>query len=75
MLRIVADVGATTIFVTHNINEAIFLSDQVFVMTSRPGKIAKIVDIPLERPRDLHMQVTPEFNALVEEVRDALGAF
>jgi NitT/TauT family transport system ATP-binding protein len=75
LLRIVADVGATTIFVTHNINEAIFLSDQVFVMTSRPGKIAKIVDIPLERPRDLHMQVTPEFNALVEDVREALGAF
>lgn len=75
LLRIVADVGATTIFVTHNINEAIFLSDQVFVMTSRPGKIAKIVDTPLERPRDLHMQVTPEFNALVEDVREALGAF
>ncbi len=75
LLRIVADVGATTIFVTHNINEAIFLSDQVFVMTSRPGRIAKIVDIPLPRPRDLHMQVTPEFNALVEEVREALGAF
>jgi NitT/TauT family transport system ATP-binding protein len=75
LLRIVADVGATTIFVTHNINEAIFLSDQVFVMTSRPGKIAKIVDIPLERPRDLHMQITPEFNALVEDVREALGAF
>lgn len=75
LLRIVADVGATTIFVTHNINEAIFLSDQVFVMTSRPGRIAKIIDIPLDRPRNLHMQLTPEFNAFVEEVRDTLGAF
>ncbi|PQO22155.1 ABC transporter ATP-binding protein [Rhodobacteraceae bacterium WD3A24] len=75
LMRIQADVGATTLFVTHNISEAIFLADEVFVMTSRPGRIAKVVDVNLPRPRTLKMQVEAEFNHLVEEVREALGAF
>jgi NitT/TauT family transport system ATP-binding protein len=74
LMRIVAEVGATTIFVTHNISEAIFLADQVFVMTSRPGRVAKIVDVDLERPRPLSIQTSPEFNRLVEDVRVTLGA-
>ncbi len=73
LLRIVGELGATTIFVTHNIAEAIFLADQVFVMTPRPGRIARIVDVPLERPRRLALQTTPEFNRLVVEVRETLG--
>ena len=73
LLRIVAEVGATTIFVTHNIAEAIFLADEVYVMTPRPGQIAKIIDVPFERPRELTIQTSPEFNLLVEEARDVLG--
>lgn len=74
LLRIVAEVKATTIFVTHNIAEAIFLADVVYVMTPRPGQIAKIVQVTLPRPRSLAIQTSPEFNALVAEVRDTLGA-
>ncbi len=73
LLRIVAEVGATTIFVTHNIAEAIFLADEVYVMTPRPGRIAKVIDVPFERPRELAIQTSPEFNHLVEEARDVLG--
>ncbi len=73
LMRIVAEVKATTLFVTHNISEAIFLADQVFVMSSRPGRIAAIVDVPLERPRSLSIQTSPEFNALVAQARDILG--
>lgn len=73
LMRIVAEVQATTLFVTHNIAEAIFLADQVFVMTPRPGQIAKIIDIPFERPRPLSIQTSPEFNSFVAEVRDVLG--
>ena len=72
-MRIVEEVGATTIFVTHNIAEAIFLADQVVVMTSRPGRMAKIVDVDLERPRSLSLQTSVAFNKLVEEVRETLG--
>ncbi|MGI9436921.1 MAG: ABC transporter ATP-binding protein [Geminicoccaceae bacterium] len=74
LMRIVGEVGATTLFVTHNIAEAIFLADQVIVMTPRPGRIAAIVDVPLERPRPLSIQTSHEFNQLAARVRDILGA-
>ncbi|MGI9417448.1 MAG: ABC transporter ATP-binding protein [Geminicoccaceae bacterium] len=73
LMRIVSEVGATALFVTHNIAEAIFLADQVFVMTPRPGRIADIVDVPLERPRPLSIQTSHEFNELAARVRDILG--
>ncbi len=73
LMRIVGEVHATTIFVTHNIAEAIYLADQVFVMTPRPGRLAAIVDVPFERPRPLSLQTSPEFNALVAQVRGILG--
>jgi NitT/TauT family transport system ATP-binding protein len=73
LLRIVAEVRATTLFVTHNIAEAIFLADHVMVMTPHPGRLAAVVDVPLGRPREIELQQTPEFNALVSEVRGILG--
>ena len=73
LLRIVAEVRATTLFVTHNIAEAIFLADHVMVMTPRPGRLAGVVDVPFARPREIELQQTPEFNALVSEVRGILG--
>ncbi|MCS0504277.1 ABC transporter ATP-binding protein [Ancylobacter mangrovi] len=73
LMRIVEDVDATVLFVTHNIAEAIFLADQVMVMTPRPGRLARIVDVPFERPRGVELMQTPEFNGLVGEVRSILG--
>lgn len=73
LARITQEVSATTLFVTHNIGEAIFLADRVFVMTPRPGQIARVVDVNLPRPRDPSIQVSPEFNELVAEVRAILG--
>ena len=73
LLRIVAEVHATTLFVTHNIAEAIFLADHVMVMTPHPGRLAAVVDVPFARPRRIELQQTPEFNALVAEVRGVLG--
>ena len=71
--RIVGELKATTLFVTHNIQEAIFLADRVLVMTHRPGRIAKIIDVEFERPRDISIQTSRDFNIIVEEVRDTLG--
>jgi len=73
LLRLVAQFNATTLFVTHNIIEAIFLADQVHVMTPRPGRLARIIDVPFARPRDISLLVTPEFNEIVAEVREVLG--
>ncbi len=73
LMRIVAEVNATTLFVTHNIGEAIYLADRVFVMTPRPGRIAGIVEVPFERPRPPSIQQEAEFNALVSRVRQTFG--
>ena len=58
----------TVLFVTHSINEAVFLSDRVFVMSARPGKITASIDIDLPKPRGLHIRQSQEFAAYVGEV-------
>jgi ABC-type nitrate/sulfonate/bicarbonate transport system ATPase subunit len=51
LLQIWADFNKTVVFVTHDVEEAVYLSDQVVVMTPRPGRIKAVVDIPIARPR------------------------
>ena len=64
----------TVMFVTHDIDEAVFLSDRVLVMTSRPGKIKEAIPIEIERPRRFEVFSTPEFfeykGKLLESVRE-----
>jgi len=59
----------TVLFVTHSIQEAIFLSDRVVVMSPGPGRVTRIVPIDLPRPRPLSIQGTPEFAACVTQLR------
>jgi len=54
----------SVLFVTHDIDEAIFLSDRVYCMTARPGSIKAEISIPLERPRQQSMMMSSEFLAL-----------
>jgi NitT/TauT family transport system ATP-binding protein len=59
----------TIFFVTHDLNEAITLSDQVVVMTRRPGRIKQVFDIPLTRPRDVFtIHETPEFHDIYRQI-------
>lgn len=73
LLRIQSEVEATVMFVTHNITEAVFLADQVLVMTPRPGRLAGVVEVPFDRPRSIDLLRTPEFNDLAFKVRGLLG--
>jgi NitT/TauT family transport system ATP-binding protein len=57
----------TILFVTHDVEEAIFLSDRVFVMTARPGNIKAEIDVPLERPRSYEMKATEAFLSLKKQ--------
>ncbi len=62
----------TVIFVTHSIPEAVFLSTRVVVMSPRPGRVARIVDIDLAQPRRFETREEPRYYALMTEVREAL---
>lgn len=62
----------TAVFVTHNVSEAVFLSQRVLVMSPRPGTIAAEIDIDLPYPRAANLRTTPAFTAHVERVTRAL---
>lgn len=70
--RIAAATGATVVFVTHDIAEAVFIGDRVVQLTPRPGRIESITEIAFERPRHMDIQTTPEFGTQVRTLRHAL---
>jgi len=74
LLRIWSETGSTVIFVTHSIQEAVFLSTRVAVMSARPGRITGIVDVDLPQPRTAQTREEPRFFELVTEVRERLHA-
>jgi NitT/TauT family transport system ATP-binding protein len=63
----------TVLFVTHQIEEAVFLADRVLLMSRRPGRLRADVAVPLKRPRDGRGRHTPEFHALVDGLAEALS--
>ena len=67
LLRIWSSLKKTIVFVTHGIEEAIYLADRVVVMTYRPGRVKRVVPVALPRPRDT---ASPEFNILKREVTE-----
>jgi NitT/TauT family transport system ATP-binding protein len=67
------ETGKTMILVTHSIEEAVLLSDRVVVMTPRPGRVSKVIEIDLPRPRTADVLMTPEFFALTAEIRRAIA--
>lgn len=58
----------TVLFVTHQIDESVFLSDQVIVFGSRPGRVKANISIPFPRPRELSLQRKPEFLNYVDQI-------
>jgi NitT/TauT family transport system ATP-binding protein len=74
VLSIWARTGITVVFVTHSIPEAVFLSSRVAVMSARPGRITRLVDVELPRPRGLDTRESPAYFSHITEVREALRA-
>ena len=68
LLRIWNADRKTVLFITHQIDEAIYLSDRVFVFTVRPGRVKTVIPIPFPRPRKLDIKRTPEFISYVDQV-------
>ncbi|WP_320129754.1 ABC transporter ATP-binding protein [uncultured Sphaerochaeta sp.] len=69
LLRIWTKTSKTIIFVTHSIAEAVYLSDQVYVMSPHPGRLSAVVDIDLPRQRTQDMRESKQFYSLVSKIR------
>ena len=72
LLEVYDRTKVTIFFITHDLEEAIFLGDRVVVMTTRPAKTKKIVDVKINRPRDYRLLSSEEFRLLVQETKEAV---
>ena len=72
--RIQRETSKTVLLITHSIPEAVFLADRILVMTDRPGSIAAVYDVPLERPRSLDVLADPVFVELTQTIRRHFNA-
>ena len=77
LLSVWREVKTTVLFVTHDVDEALFLADRVAVMTARPGQIRDLIPVKLARPRPAEILASPEFMALkarvLAQVREESG--
>lgn len=74
LLRLWHELHMTVVFVTHDVDEAVFLSDRVVVLTRRPGTVKAELAVHLPRPRELSLLTSPEFSALKREAFELLLA-
>jgi len=65
-MQLWSDFQKTVVFVTHDVEEAIYLSDEIHVMGTRPGRILESIPIAISRPRDRVATLTPQFIAIKE---------
>jgi NitT/TauT family transport system ATP-binding protein len=68
LLDVWQSLGTTVLFVTHDIDEAILLSDRVCIMSARPGRIMRAIPIEMSRPRSINKLTSPEFMAYKAEI-------
>jgi NitT/TauT family transport system ATP-binding protein len=73
LLRIWEEHKKTVVFITHSVDEAVFLGDRIMVMTAQPGKVKTFVPVPLARPRNImELQKSPEYGELVAHIWSSL---
>jgi ABC-type nitrate/sulfonate/bicarbonate transport system ATPase subunit len=73
VLRLWRARGTTMLLVTHDIDEAIYMSDRIAIMTPRPGRIERLIEVPLERPRQRNSPAFLELRAAILEMLHLAG--
>lgn len=71
LLNIWNKTNKTIVFVTHNISEAVFLSDRVVVLSPHPGRVSAVIDINIPRPRNMESKQTPQFYDYITKIRNS----
>src|SRR5262249_56592149 len=73
LLRIWEEHKKTVVFITHSVDEAVFLGDRIMIMTAQPGRVKSLVPVPLARPRNiLELQKTPQCGELIAGIWSSL---
>jgi ABC-type nitrate/sulfonate/bicarbonate transport system ATPase subunit len=73
LLQLVARLGLTVLFITHDVDEAVYLSDRVIVLSERPGRVVRTIPVKLERPRSFHMVESAAFGHTAATLLSDLG--
>jgi ABC-type nitrate/sulfonate/bicarbonate transport system ATPase subunit len=74
LLQLWSDFAKTVVFVTHDVEEAIYLSDEMYVMATRPGRLIEAIPVPIARPRQRRVSLTREFIDIKERCMQLLTA-
>jgi NitT/TauT family transport system ATP-binding protein len=72
LLEILNEEGKTVLLITHSVEEAVYLSSKVLVISARPSRIREVVDIPFPYPRHRSLQESPEFNAIRSRIHESV---
>jgi NitT/TauT family transport system ATP-binding protein len=72
LLEVLHAEGKTVMLITHSVEEAVYLSNKVLVISARPSRIREVIDIPFSYPRHRSLQETPEFNTLRSRIHDSV---
>lgn len=72
LLEVLHAEGKTVLLITHSVEEAVYLSNKVLVISARPSRIREVIDIPFGYPRTRSLQETPEFNAIRAHIHDSV---
>ena len=73
LLEVLSDQAMAALFITHDIDEAVFIADRVYVMGVKPGRIKLHVEVPLPRPRSRHILTSREFNQIKAKIMDVIS--
>ena len=73
LLKIIDETKKTVLFVTHDVDEAVFMSDRVFLMSARPGTVKEIINVPLERPRIPKIEFSDKYNRIYNKVQRSIS--